>query len=73
MQSADVHVTPTSLGWIVEVEGEGTVSTHRIQDEAIAKARDVARRRGVELVIHGEDGRIREKDSFGNDPRDIAG
>ena len=26
-----------------------------------------------ELVIHGKDGKIREKDSHGNDPRDIPG
>jgi hypothetical protein len=26
-----------------------------------------------ELVIHGEDGEIREKDSHGNDPRNIPG
>ena len=28
---------------------------------------------GGELVIHGEGGEIREKDSHGNDPRDIPG
>ena len=37
-------------------------------DEAIATARDIARSRGTELYIHGRDGRIREKSSFGNDP-----
>ena len=34
---------------------------------AIAAAREIARNQKSELVIHGRDGRIREKDSYGND------
>jgi Uncharacterized protein conserved in bacteria (DUF2188) len=43
------------------------------QDEAIQWGRQLAERENGELVIHGEDGQIREKDSHGNDPRDIPG
>ena len=35
--------------------------------------RRLAERENGELVIHGEVGQIREKDSHGNDPRDIPG
>lgn len=36
--------------------------------EAIQRAREIARNQESELFIHGRDGRIRERDSFGNDP-----
>ena len=38
------------------------------QREAIEIARTIARKEQSELVIHGKDGRIRQKDSYGNDP-----
>lgn len=38
------------------------------QAKAIERARKIARNQESELVIHGKDGRIREKDSYGNDP-----
>ena len=50
-----------------------TRSTHKTQDEAIKHGRHLAEEQGSELVIHGEGGEIREKDSHGRDPRDIAG
>ena len=33
----------------------------------------VARAEEVELIIQGSDGEIRQKDSYGNDPRGIPG
>jgi hypothetical protein len=44
------------------------VSNHRTQREAIETGRDIAIRRQTELVIHGQNGRSRDSDSFGNDP-----
>ena len=38
------------------------------QQEAIDRARGVAQNQGTELFIHGRNGRIRERDSHGNDP-----
>ena len=70
----DIHVVPDGDGWAIEREGEsGVISTHRTQQEAIDRARDIARGDEVELVIHGADGQIRAKDSEGNDPRNIPG
>ncbi len=64
------HVTYRSSGdWQVKGEGnsKATVITDT-QKEAIDIAREIARNQGSELIIHGKDGRIREKDSHGNDP-----
>jgi len=63
------HVVPTTDKWAVK--GEGNCKNTRItqtQKEAIDIARTIARKEQSELVIHGKDGRIRQKDSYGNDP-----
>ena len=56
----------------LEVDGD-IRSTHDTQEEAINEGRGLAEQEQGELVIHGEDGKIREKDSHGNDPRNIPG
>lgn len=43
------------------------------QEEAIAAGTERAKRGKVELLIHGRDGQIRERNSFGHDPRNIKG
>jgi len=68
----DVHVVPQASRWGLEVDGQ-IRSTHDTQQEAIDQGRQLAERERGELVIHGKDGQIREKDSHGNDPRDIPG
>jgi hypothetical protein len=68
----DVHVVPQASRWGLEVDGE-TRSTHDTQEEAISDGRGLAEQEQGELVIHGEDGEIREKGSHGNDPRNIPG
>ena len=64
------HVTPHSNGgWQVIGAGNSraTVRTNT-QAEAIAVAREIARNQGSELFIHGVNGQIRERNSYGNDP-----
>lgn len=64
------HVTKRSDGsWQVLGEGNSraTVVT-KTQREAISKARDIAINQRAEVVIHGVNGRIRNKNSYGNDP-----
>lgn len=64
------HVTPHPAGgWQVKGAGNtrATVRTST-QTDAIRVAREIARNQGSELVIHRPDGRIRAKDSHGNDP-----
>lgn len=64
------HVTPRSSGgW--QVKGEGNQRATVITDtqrEAIEVARSIARNQHSELFIHGRNGRIRERDTYGNDP-----
>lgn len=63
------HVVPRDDGWAVKSEGAGrSASIHPTQAEAIAAATASAKRKGTEAVIHGRDGRIRDSDSYGNDP-----
>jgi uncharacterized protein YdaT len=70
MAKKDIHVvTHPEGGWATRREGASRVSSrHRTQREAIEDARDHARDEHVEVVIHGRDGRIRDNDSYGNDP-----
>ena len=64
------HVTPhKNGGW--QVKGAGNAKATALtttQAEAIDKAREIAINQRAEVVIHGKDGRIREKSSYGNDP-----
>lgn len=69
MSKKHIHVVPHDNGWATRKEGAGRVgTTHSTQRDAIDRARDQARRNQVEVVIHRPDGRIRDKDSYGNDP-----
>jgi hypothetical protein len=69
---SDVHVVPSEGRWACQMNGN-TRSTHDTQGEAIKHGRHLAEEQAGELVIHAEDGSVREKDSHGNDPRDIPG
>jgi len=68
------HVVPSQGKWTVRSSGAKRASgTFETQQEAVDDARRKARREGAELYIHGRDGRIRERSSFGDDaqpPRD---
>jgi hypothetical protein len=68
----DVHVVPSNGSWAVEA-GDEKRESFDTQAEAIEAARELAEQEQGELVVHGEDGEIRDKTSHGNDPRDIAG
>jgi hypothetical protein len=63
------HVVSISDKWAVKGEGNSKNTTiTQTQLEAINIARTIARKEQSELIIHGKDGRIRQKDSYGNDP-----
>ncbi|MGE0095131.1 MAG: DUF2188 domain-containing protein [Alphaproteobacteria bacterium] len=69
MSKKNQHVVPHVEGWAVKSEGSQRASSlHRTQQQAIEQAREVAQNQKSELFVHGKDGRIRERDSFGNDP-----
>lgn len=63
------HVIPYKDGWAVRGEGnERNTRVHDTQAEAIEAAREIAKNQQSDLVIHRSDGRIRDRDSYGNDP-----
>jgi uncharacterized protein YdaT len=69
MAKRNQHVVPHAEGWAVKPEGgKRPSSVHDTQQEAIDRAREIARNHESELFIHRPDGRIRERDSYGNDP-----
>jgi hypothetical protein len=63
------HVVKRQDAWAVRGEGNTRdTSLHRTQGQAVNAARDLARQQRSEVVIHRPNGRIRDKDSYGNDP-----
>ena len=66
----DVHTVPnpSGSGWINKVGGKPTGTVHRTQEAAKDRGRSIARQEQSEHSVHGRDGRIREKNSYGNDP-----
>lgn len=65
----DQHVVPHKDGWAIRGEGNQRVtSVHDTQAQAAERAREIARNQRSEVVIHRRDGRIRDSDSYGNDP-----
>ena len=70
----DVHVVPGDKGWRVEIEGTGGArSTHKTQAEAATTARRIARQKKTELLIHGRNGRVRDRSTYRRDPRQTKG
>jgi hypothetical protein len=68
MAKSNVHVVrDKNNNWQVKQGGE-RISTHQTQGNAIKRGEAEARRDGVDLITHGRDGKIRSKDSYGNDP-----
>ena len=74
MSSKGQHVVPSPDGWSVKRAGAARASsTHATQQEAVDAATRIARNQKTELYIHGRDGRIRERNSFGRDPHPPRG
>lgn len=64
----NVHVVPSDGGWDVKVEGSRNARHFSTQNEAIRAGRELARGNRSENIIHGRDGQIRQRDSYGRDP-----
>lgn len=62
------HVVPTKGGWAVKRAGSSKATkVFPTQQEAIERGREIAVNQRSELLIHGRDGRIREKSTYGRD------
>ena len=73
-QPCSIHVVPANDGWAVEAEGDpGDRQVYDTQEAAIAAATERAREKQVELFIHCRDGKIRERNTYGDDPPQAKG
>ncbi len=69
MPAKNQHVVPHPAGWAVKGAGnERATSVHATQYEAYDAGRAIAINNRSELFIHDRKGRIRERNSYGNDP-----
>ncbi len=69
MMKNNQHVVTHNNDWAVRGEGNSRITSfHNTQAEAVNAARDIAINQHSEVVIHGRDGQIRDRDSYGNDP-----
>ncbi|MGZ5849981.1 MAG: DUF2188 domain-containing protein [Methyloceanibacter sp.] len=68
------HVTPHERGWAVTADGaEAPSAIFKTQSEAWEKAKSLARKERSEALLHGKNGRIRERNTYGHDPRRSTG
>ena len=71
MADGYVHTVHADGSWRNTIEGADPLpGTYKTKAEALEAGRTEARRRTTEHVIHNEDGVIRERHSYGNDPAD---
>ena len=74
MADGFVHVVNEGGQWCVKVEGATRArSKHPTQADAVAAGRAAARKAKTELLVHGRDGAIRTRSSYGSDPADRPG
>lgn len=70
----NIHVVPFKNKWKVSrPNNTRATAITNTQHEGINIARKIAKKNGLELFIHGQNGKIRQKDSYGNDPKYIKG
>ena len=69
-KTKEYHITKRPDGnWqYKEIHNTRATGVTATQTKAFEAARAVAIKQRAEVVIHGENGRIREKNSYGNDP-----
>lgn len=70
----NVHITPRSNGWAVKTAGaERAAVIAPNQAASAAIGRQMAINRESELFIHGRNGQIRERNTYGYDPTSSKG
>ncbi len=76
MAKGDIHTVKRDDHWVNEVEGGQRASNSApIKSDAQAKGREMAIERGVEHLIHKENGQIGERNTYprSRDPRSSKG
>jgi hypothetical protein len=73
-KKSDYWTTPHPEGWQVKREGAGrATSVHRTQAEAWIETKSRARDAGGEAYLQNSQGRIRERNTYGHDPKKTKG
>ena len=69
MSKTSQHVVPSlSGGWAVRSSGAARATkTFVTQAEAVKYGRTVAKKHHSELIVHGRDGTIKERNSYASD------
>jgi hypothetical protein len=74
MPKGDVETFHQNGKWHNKIEGnDGVLSTYDTKEEAAMAARQRAMNDKVEHIVRNMDGTIGERNSYGNDPRNIPG
>ncbi len=69
MKKPSYHITQGENGWNIKRSGNPIpMGSYRNQNDAIEDGRTLAKIEKTEPRIHGRDGKIRDSDSYGNDP-----
>lgn len=69
MAGKNQHVVPHPRGWAVRGAGNRRATlVHSTQGQAANEARRIAVNQESEMLVHGRNGQIRERSSYGNDP-----
>jgi hypothetical protein len=68
MSKKNQHVISVGKGWAVKKEGSNKYTTFTdTKAKAIHIAREIAKNNKADLIIHGRDGKIQDKDSYVKD------
>lgn len=68
MSGKSQHVVPHQDGWAWKGAGNGWATTVQpTQQQVLSVARSIVKNQKSEVVIHGRNGQIRAKDSYGRD------
>jgi uncharacterized protein DUF2188 len=63
------HVVSHGDRWAVKEEGAAEpFAVFKTQNEAWERAKSIARKERAEALLHGRDGQIRERNTYGHDP-----
>jgi hypothetical protein len=70
MADRNIHVVPHRDGrWAVKMQNEGEpIEIHTSKSDAEQVARNLAKKKKVDVIIHKADGSVQEAYSPGNDP-----
>ncbi len=68
-----VHTVHRDGAWFSEVGGQQVGGSFDHKDAAASAGREEAIARRTEHHIHGLDGQVHEKNSYGNDPGNVPG